>query len=186
MLVVIFVSDELDCSYAPAHGDIFTAANDTFWLDPNVGPRSGICWEAGSVCTGDGAPYDACVPANYGANGEIDVSDDAAVLQPLSRYVADLDPARSMAFGLVGVPSGYAEGSEPLTYWAPEDDQQASQFGVDWSCADAEGGHEALPPLRLREVVESTTAAPSLFSICDSSYETTMATIRDRILARLP
>src|SRR5690606_25930533 len=52
-LLVLIVTDEVDCSHAPNHETIFDqAGNKAFWSDPQSAyPTSAVCWNAGVACT---------------------------------------------------------------------------------------------------------------------------------------
>lgn len=58
-VLVIVVSDEVDCSYNKDWSEIFDAeGNRAFWSDPSEPyPTSAVCWNAGVECRGDPSGY---------------------------------------------------------------------------------------------------------------------------------
>jgi hypothetical protein len=186
-LVVIFVTDEVDCSFNPIHEPTVVGeegvGNQVFWSLPDVqqSPTSAVCWNAGVQCSGSGTPqYDACVSSDKAVDGSDAATAQQAVIRPLSRYGARLDAIRAnkvvgaevYTFGITGVPDGYsnpgdvfyadgANGAEPDSFQA--------RFGIGAGCI--EGDIEAVPPVRLLEFTQSgDQAGVPLFSICSGSY----------------
>ena len=184
-LAVIFVSDESDCSYASEQDWIFLPEPNggdpsVFWSDPDASaPTSAVCWNAGVECQGSGQPYDECHAANKSAAGA-GVPDDAAVLEPLDRYIdafADLlARKRAMAdasvflYGVLGVPSGYP--ANPLVFESSSDPLLQIEFGIAPGCQGPTGS--AVPPVRELGVIEAfqyaNLAGPQVFSICDPAF----------------
>jgi len=179
-LVVVFVTDEVDCSYNNDFQSIFLPANmggaPTFWTDPeSPAPTSGVCWNAGVVCTGSGTPFEECHATNKDVDGNIDVPESDTVLQPLSRYRDLLDGLQDVKrtnanasvflFGILGVPPGYP--ATPITYQEAGDPVEWTDFAIGPGCTN-EDGIRARPPVRIRELVESfdNPVNPSLYSIC--------------------
>lgn len=182
-LVLIFVTDETDCSYVSEQQWIFLPEADggdpsRFWSDPDASaPTSAVCWNAGVICepSMDAEVYESCRAANNSASGA-DVPDDEAVLHPVSRYVdffADLlaqkratSDASVFLYGVLGVPNGYP--ANPLVIGAG-DAQQHHDFGVGPGC-ESETTH-GVPPIRQLAVIESFDYAnlpgTQVFSICD-------------------
>ncbi|NJK33044.1 MAG: hypothetical protein HC927_11895 [Deltaproteobacteria bacterium] len=165
--VVVFVTDEVDCSYTPEYEEIFTT-NKTFWSDPAANfPTSALCWNAGVTCTGDPSGYDSCEPVNKNVAGAENVPDEHAVLRPLSRYDQRFGADRAVVYGIVGVlPNG-----EPLYADAPGDPDFMSGFGIGPGCFNA--GAVAVPPVRIRAIAE-TNAPPEgrkLYSVCSGNFE---------------
>jgi len=186
-LVVVFVSDETDCSYKGEHQWIFldeSSGGDPsrFWSDASIEngtPSSAVCWNAGVVCEGE-VPgtneYETCRAANHSRTG-VDVSDDEAVLEPISGYVdqfADLLAAKRATseasvflYGVLGVPTGYP--ANPLVFAPADDAQYQSDFGIGPGCQYDDV--KALPPVRQLAVIESfdysNLAGTQVFSICD-------------------
>ncbi len=104
-LVVVFVTDGMDCSVAPGGYSSFTDPEDSsYWsVDPALGiPRASpaICFNAGVSCDdGDGdGTYEDCTTR------------DDEVLHPIERYTAALAQIREeqakdvMMLGILGVP----------------------------------------------------------------------------------
>jgi hypothetical protein len=105
-LVIVLVSDGMDCSVAAPDGySFFTDAdNRVYWsIDPQLGlprPSAAICSNAGASCIdddGDGI-YEDCTAT------------DSGVLHPLDRYISYLDYLTEMRgkdvmmLGVMGVP----------------------------------------------------------------------------------
>ncbi|HGG58081.1 MAG TPA: VWA domain-containing protein, partial [Nannocystis exedens] len=126
-LAVIFITDEVDCSFNPDFTEIFQD-NTTFWSDPDGQiPTSAVCWNAGTQCKGPGPVYEGCEPADYGIDGAPAATENDAVMLPLARYVDLLaeiqelnEDRKVMVAAIAGVPVGYGEG-EPIPYAQSED-----------------------------------------------------------------
>ncbi|MEX1364384.1 MAG: hypothetical protein AB1Z98_14755 [Nannocystaceae bacterium] len=179
-LVVVFVTDEADCSVNDAWEEIFLPEGArVFWNDDDApAPTSAVCWNAGVQCQGDGPELGACNPQNYGVDGE--VTDAAnAVMHSLTRYIEDLaaveadkatyrsEPSVSVAL-VAGVPIGYGDGTAELRYTrgvSPDADFVAD-FGVDPGC-NGPGG-DAVPPVRLRALAELHPVGDRevIYSVC--------------------
>ena len=179
-LVVIFVTDETDCS---AQDDtLFLPASmggnpDGFWSDPTASaPSSAVCWNAGVACTGDGAPYEECHAADYDHDAAVTGNESEAMLRPTSRYTdyfLALDEAKRahngtavFLFGVMGVPVGYP--ANPLVYADAESPTYQGDFGIGPGCSSEWGN--AVPPVREREVIEALQKpgmTTSMFSICE-------------------
>lgn len=186
-LVVVFVSDETDCSYEPYEEWIFLPEDqggnpNRFWTDPDASaPTSAVCWNAGVECEGsipdpEGELFETCRPANKSAAGT-DVPDDEAVLTPVGQYVdlfADVladkratSNASVFLFGVLGVPSGYP--NNPIDFRPSADPQYQSDFGIGPGCQN--GDITAVPPVRQLAVIEAfdyeDVPGRQVFSICD-------------------
>jgi hypothetical protein len=191
-LAVIFLTDEVDCSHNPDWASIFDAdGNKAFWSDPSASfPTSAVCWNAGVQCSGDPSNYDSCNPINKGIDGTLDVSDDEAVLYPVSRYINLLqgiedakgrDVIVSLIAGvdLAGVPF-YAASPEPLFQ---------NSFGIGPGCEapnplDPDEPIQAIPPVRLRDVTNAFTTE-NMFSICDSDYSPALEQIANQFRSQI-
>ncbi|HEY8374900.1 MAG TPA: VWA domain-containing protein, partial [Nannocystis sp.] len=170
ILSVVFITDEVDCSYKNEYKEIFTT-NKTFWEDPNgVQATSAVCWNAGVKCEGEGGKYDRCRATNYDITGKPDVSDDQAVLQPLSKYInfvqnienkkKELQPDQEVLVALIaGVPAGYEDGAAEIVYEDASDPDFQEDFGIGPGCTytpmGATSPQTALPPVREREFAEA-------------------------------
>ncbi|PRQ07310.1 hypothetical protein [Enhygromyxa salina] len=177
-LLVIIVSDEVDCSYNKGWSEIFEPdGNKVFWSDPNSQfPTSAVCWNAGVECVGDPSSYASCDPADFDVNAESAASDADAVLHPVGRYDAlldgleaqlqALDPTAAVQLSVIGG----AAGDGTLVYAASPDSNFQNSFGIGPGCSA--GDMEALPPVRMREVVEHSGG--QLQSICADSYAGTL------------
>lgn len=196
-LSVVLFSDETDCSPAPGFEEIFTT-HKVFWEDPDApAPTSAVCWNAGVRCEGPGPLYAGCAAENHDLQGNPGVSDEAAVLQPVSRYVEFLqaieeqkrvfDPfAEVRVLMIAGVPPGYETHQSELVYEDAVDPQVQLDFGIGHGCIDAES-LGAVPPVREREVAEAFAVDENrdIFSICDSDYSAALAAIATRIADQL-
>ncbi len=186
-LVVIFVTNEVDCSLNPIHEVSVVgeagAGNQVFWSFPDEqqSPTSAVCWNAGVECKGSGTPqYDACIAQDKAVDGSNAVNASQAVMHPLSRYAARLDAVRASkvagagiyTFGITGVPEPYA-GPEDILYARGADASNPNSFdatfGVGPGCV--EGDIEAVPPVRMLEFTQAgDQPGVPLFSICANSY----------------
>jgi hypothetical protein len=189
-LAVVFVSDETDCSSNKVWNEIFDPeGNKVFWSDPNSSfPTSAACWNAGMVCTGDPSGYDDCVATNKDIDGShLPPGDDPdAVLHPIERYTEtlaaiedakqQLDPSADvMVFGVVGVQS---DGSLLFADVGDTDPAFQDSFGIGPGCT-GEGGISAVPPGRMREVIEEFDG--TMHSICNTQYIDAFQTIANRL-----
>src|SRR5690606_29867594 len=88
ILAIVFLTDEVDCSYNKDWSTIFEATgNKVFWSDPTLSyPTSAVCWNAGVECYGDPSSYETCDPVDKDVNGFVTNDPAAAVLHPMSRY----------------------------------------------------------------------------------------------------
>ncbi|MCA9701124.1 MAG: VWA domain-containing protein, partial [Myxococcales bacterium] len=176
-LLVLIVSDEVDCSYNKQWDSIFQQdGNKVFWADPNDSfPTSALCWNAGVTCTGDPGAYDSCLATNYDVNGNVTADENAAVLHPLSRYQGllqglqvDKQSINPDARIYVGLLAGVGEAGQ-ISYAEPVDPQLDHDFGIEYACSD--GTISGLPPVRMRETSEALGGGPNVRkSICASSY----------------
>jgi hypothetical protein len=175
-LLIVLVSDEVDCSYDNTWDTIFLPdGNRVFWSDPVApAPTSAVCWNAGVACTGGPGTYDECHAQNYDVDGNQTVPANA-VLHDLSRYTDQLaaidaanGPARVRVAVLAGVPLDYADGGDPL-YADSIDPVFQTSFGIGPGCETAD--ISALPPVRMREVAEAFADAGerNVYSICGSA-----------------
>jgi hypothetical protein len=195
ILAVVFVTDEADCSYNKEWSAIFDAAgNKVFWSDPTAQfPSSAVCWNAGVECFGDPSAYDSCDPVNKDVNGNADVSDSEAVLQPMSRYIGLLEgieqekQAVSADLEIIVALVGGVDNTGQPFYADVENIDPFFQdtFGIGPGCTapnpqDPGSPITAVPPVRLRDLSEAFTP-DNMFSICDSDYSPALQAIADRI-----
>ncbi|HWB81787.1 MAG TPA: VWA domain-containing protein, partial [Nannocystaceae bacterium] len=201
LLMIVFVTDEGDCSYNSEYDEIFLppsmGGNQVFWSDPDASaPTSAVCWNAGVACTGAG-PYDECHAQDKGVDGGEATTDIDAVLQPVSRYVdflaqleADkqaLDPAARVLVAVIGgVPPGYDKGVD-IPYAPASDPETQRNFGIGPACTKADGIGIAVPAVREREVAEAFTSDGSrnLWSVCDPSLDGALAGVTQMIAAHV-
>ena len=191
-LVVIIISDEVDCSYNPNWADIFAPeGNKAFWSDPSSSfPTSAVCWNAGVVCSGEGPNYADCVPADKDIDGNLvsaEAAEGDAVLNPLSQYsslLSSLEAAKQAVnpaatvkvFGLLGL------GLDGELHYADSDDPSyQDSFGIGPGCSGPGAGEGAIPPVRMRELVGEFDG--SLHSVCKSQYIDAFKTIGNRVTA---
>lgn len=174
-LMVVILTDEMDCSSSPGGAEIFTT-NKIFWNDPSdPAPTSAVCYHAGVQCqiTPDGT---TCEAINRDLTGSTNADPGAAVLVPVTYYTNVLEALQEDKVGgatvemivIGGVPPGFEDGSAELdidTDPAPPFD---ADFGVGPGCVD--GDNFAIPPLRLLDVGQGFGNA-KFFSICDTSFD---------------
>jgi hypothetical protein len=198
-LAVVIVSDETDCSYAPAHKDVFTA-NKVFWNDPDVdvAPTSAMCWRAGVQCTGGAGIYSECHAENFDDQGDPGASDSDAVLQSVGKYIdfvksieankQKLDEKQRVKVSLLtGVPDGYETFDKEIAYadLPPNEDFQLN-FGIGPGCVLGDPNlpeASAVPPVREREFAEAFADSQQrrLYSLCQDSYSAALQTISKEI-----
>lgn len=193
-LLVLLLTDGTDCSYRDER--IFLPAEEggtpVFWSDPGAAaPTRAACWNAGVRCEGDGEPYDACLPTNASIDGALDVSDEDAVLYPVSRYVELLrqiersklhvaDDPRVVVSLVSGVPAHYDGG---LLYYRALDPVEQAEFGIGAGCTYGFGDPAvplalAQPPVRERAVAEAFARDEQpIHSICQEDYRQTLGPI---------
>jgi hypothetical protein len=180
-LVIIFITDEVDCSNNDDFQSIFLPANqggdpDVFWEDPAAGsPTSAVCWNAGVSCTGGPGSYDECHAVNKDVDGNVGVADEQAVMHPVARYrdfllqieqvKRETANASVFLFGIAGVPVGYPQ--TPIVFQDADDLPEQTDFGIGTSCTN-ETDQRASPPLRLLELAETfdNPVSTNMFSIC--------------------
>jgi len=193
ILSVVILTDEADCSPTDIGQDIFTT-NKIYWNDPNdPAPTSAVCWRAGVFCEGSD-----CRSSNHDLEGNADVSDDKAVLQPVSRYVDFVqglenqkkmyDTTQEVLIALVaGVPIGYEDGGVDVIYELSPDPNFNDDFGIGPGCklAGMNGAPDqtAIPPVREREFAEAfeVDGAKNIFSICQNDYSKALSAIAAKI-----
>ncbi|MEM9457207.1 MAG: hypothetical protein AAGF11_23720 [Myxococcota bacterium] len=178
---VFLVTDEVDCSHDPAHEIIFLPeGNRVFWSDATAGsPSSAACWNAGVACEGR-SPYSSCAAANYDESGNPVSGSPESVLFSIDRYVATLTERAAYVAAIDGV------GQDGSIVWADSltDTQFQSDFGIGPGCSGA--GGQAVPPVRVHDVIEAVSGPGNEWSICAPSYQDAMATFGQEILSRLP
>jgi hypothetical protein len=206
ILSVVVISDETDCSFNPDTKEIFTS-NKVFWDDPvnDVAPTSAMCWNAGVMCTGDGATYSECHAENYDIAGKPGAADADAVLQPISKYINFLqgiedakrdavgDDAEVLVSLIAGVPRGYeTEGGPGLVYQNADDPEFQSNFGIGPGCVLPSGDPDvpdqtAITPVREREFAEAFEVGDSrnLYSICQTDYTGALKSIADKLVQQI-
>jgi hypothetical protein len=171
---VVFVTTEADCSYGPEAEAIFSPeGSKVFWSlpDEQTLPTSAVCWNAGVQCTGlmDGV-YDTCGSVNLDPVSGEPIAAASAALRPLGRYLDQIGGDVKL-YGIVGVPPGYPQ--TPLEYrtapsGTPNDRDYEVNFGIGPGCVSSTA--EAVPPVRLREVIEASASTFPLQSVCQDSY----------------
>lgn len=188
-LVVVLLTDEVDCSYNPAFKSIFTD-NKIFWEDPErPDATSAVCFNAGVKCEGSGPQYDGCAAANYDIEGSVHVADEDAVLWPVARYtdlLADIQASKSggarvRLLAIAGVPPGFEPGDENLLFEEEPDPADNDLFGIGPGCVlvdpqNPDFPQTARPPARMLEVGASLGPL-SFHSICQLDYSAILATI---------
>ncbi|MEX1363780.1 MAG: hypothetical protein AB1Z98_11675 [Nannocystaceae bacterium] len=183
LLAVMVVTDEADCSSNDDWDTIFEdTGNRVFWSDPeSPAPSSAVCWNAGVACQGGGGgSYDSCTATNFDVNANQTTDADAAVLYPLDRYTSILLEESAFIMAINGVNS---DGS--ITYADTLSDPQfQTDFGIGPGCSSTAG--DAIPPVRVHQVIEAVSGPGNERSICDEDYTDSMAAFGSGILSRLP
>lgn len=183
LLAVLLVTDEADCSDNSAWETIFLPeGNRVFWSDPDSpAPSSAVCWNAGVACSGGGGgSYDSCDAVDLDVNGSQTANPDDAVLHPIGRYIDQLDQAGAFIMAINGVES---DGS--ITYAdALADPEFQGDFGIGPGCSSTKG--EAVPPVRIRQVIEAVSGGGNMRSVCTGSFSTWLSDFGSGILERLP
>jgi hypothetical protein len=198
LLAVIFLTDEVDCSHNPDWSAIFDEdGNRAFWSDPAADfPTSAVCWNAGVQCQGDPSNYDSCDPINKGVNGAAGVSDDEAVLYPVSRYInllqdiedskQALNPEQEVIVALIG---GVDDSGQAFYADSLVDPEFQNTFGIGPGCEvpnplDPNEPIRAIPPVRLREVTNAFTPG-NMFSICAPDYSPALEEVVSRFRTQI-
>lgn len=200
-LAVVILTDEADCSFNPTHQNTVFGeegvGNQAFWSLPDVqqSPSSAVCWNAGVDCD---FSQGQCTAVDKDVDGNPTADLDAAALYPLTRFRAQLETLREgklpagadvFVFGIVGVPSNYPD-TGTITYAeGPDGSDSASfqaRFGVGQGCASQVA--EAVPPVRIRELVENSAWGTNgkLYSVCDADYGNTLADMANTIVDYAP
>ncbi len=179
LLAIVIVTDEADCSIRSEAETIFMPEGDrAFWsLPEEPTPTSAVCWNAGVECTGSGNPYTDCVSQNYAADGGLAATPADAVMRPVSEFIDEFAGESVYIAAVAGVGS-----SGDVVYAESADPQFGVDFGIGPGCTSAAG--EAVPPVRVRELVEQLGG--NLFSICEADASGLLGAIGDAIVARLP
>ncbi len=198
ILSVVIVTDEADCSLDPEYGEIFDPnGSRIFWSDPGSNfPTSAVCWNAGVKCEGGPGTYTSCDPINKDVDGNEGVSDDKAVLFPLSKYIDLLQSIENdkqsrvpgqevIVAGIVGVPDGYSDPSDIEYKDDMADPSFQNDYGIGPGCASAAG--KAVPPVRIRDFAKAfeVDGKPNLFSICNSDYSAALEAIAETIASQV-
>jgi hypothetical protein len=195
ILAIVHVTDEEDCSYNKEYSEIFEQdGNKVFWSDPAAAfPTSAVCWNAGTVCTGDPSNYDSCEAVNKDVNGNEGVSDSEAELHPMSRYNGlldglevqkqDFNAQQEIIVALIG-----GVDSQGQTFYSSvenTDPDYENSFGIGPGCEAPPpmGSSEpvqAVPPVRIKALVNRYSEG-SMFSICENDYSPALEEIAERI-----
>lgn len=119
ILAIAIITDEADCSvrdYSIMKDPVFMEELPTGGRDAS----SAICWNAGVLCSDldDQGVYAGCAAVNKGADGQIGVNDEEAVLHPLARYNDLLNSYQAVGrevimLGVLGVPPVTAHAVDP-------------------------------------------------------------------------
>lgn len=181
ILLVVFVTDEADCS-----------ASGAFPRELLADGNSAGCWDAGVKCSALPDGTLDCVSANVDLDGN-EVGPDAAVLRPVEEYVAFLEALQEekraasgiadldvMVSVVAGVPTGYP--NAPIVY-----DRQTpytDEYGIDAGCQSVFG--DAVPPVRLLELAEAFAPemGTNVSSVCAESYRPALEEVARQLIAR--
>jgi len=203
MLVIVFLTNEEDCSYTPENRDIFSPyGNRVFWSDPDAdAPTSAVCWNAGVRCTEDATSGNQiCAAQDYDISGQEPEYASDTVLHPIDRYVSQLreieDKKWYNGWGenifvtvIAGVPQDYPTTPIPFpkTPAGSSNPNFVSEFGVGPGCVSSTT--EAVPPVRMAEFArEFLTDADdnNLFSVCGSDYAAAFQRLGEQISEAMP
>ncbi|NJK31545.1 MAG: hypothetical protein HC927_03470 [Deltaproteobacteria bacterium] len=195
LLAVLIVTDEIDCSFRSGEAYDALFNTDTFWSEAASYATSAVCWNAGVACTGSPEGYEDCRPADYDVDGNPTSDPAAAVLHPVSRYLDTLEAVAASKTGgrdvlvslIAGVPEDYP--NQPIVYAAIDDAIFMRDFGIGPGCTSDIGGVEqtAIPPVRMREVVETFPASDRMiYSVCSEDYSPAVTDIVVGIAKELP
>ena len=193
-LLVVIVTDEVDCSHNDLHTSIFESNGlKTFWSDPLAAfPSSAVCWNAGVDCTGDPDSLD-CQAVNKNPDGSpgdtvssslLSVESFIDLLDSIEDWKRDTDPGADV--GMLVVSGLGLDDQLHYTDVSATDPGFQDSFGVGPGCTDDTfpeefGGGQALPPVRMLEVASHVSSAP-LASICAPSYEQRFAGVLDSLI----
>jgi hypothetical protein len=189
-LLIVFVTDGVDCSYDKDWTDIFAAdGNKLYWSDPGaMSPSAALCWNAGVECVGDPGGYDSCDPVDKTIDGELAAAEGEAVLHPLRRYVdqvqhieglkRQINPTQEVTVALIG--GVMDDGS--IVYADAEDPLLQDSWGIGPGCTGVDGSR-ATPPVRLREFTDAFAPA-NLHSICSTDFAPALEAIVKRVLPK--
>ena len=191
ILAVIFLTDELDCSFNPNYGSQLFGGRNVFWDQAANGLLSSVCWNAGVECTGDDGVYSECHSVNKDIDGNVGVSDEVAVLNPVQEYIDAIQQLEDHKRGddfdqevlvavIGGVPQDYP--AVDIPYRNADDDVDQVGFGIGFGCDEGEDAR-AVPPVRLREFADAFAVddQPNLFSVCNDDFGPALAEIAQRI-----
>jgi len=198
-LAVVFLTDEVDCSYNPRHEEIFSSQGTrVFWSDPEADtPTSAVCWNAGVECVGEAeGEYSVCEATDHDVTGQEPLNSEDAALYPVERYIdlleeiefqkKQLQPdAEVLVTVIAGVPLDYPATSirYPKTAAGASSPDFVSDFGVGPGCISAVT--EAVPPVRLAELAHEFRLAPednNVFSVCGADYGPVLRSVGESIL----
>ena len=190
LLVIVFVTDESDCSFNNEWSEIFDQdGNKEFWSDPTASfPTSAVCWNAGMQCIGDPSGYDDCIAANFDVNGNSTNDPDLAVLRPVDGIISDLSEQQEVrVFGIVGVES---DGSVEYVDVGSFEPEYQDSFGIGPGCVapppmGSTDPVTAVPPGRILTVIETLgpTSGQQAFSVCEADFGPALTEIGNSIAA---
>ena len=202
-LAVVFLTDEADCSFNSDLQDIVFGeegvGNQEFWSLPGVqqSPSSAVCWNAGVDCN-FALDSDQCTSANKDVDGNPTTDPDDAALYPLARFRSQLEALREdklpagaevFVFGIVGVPENYPQLGVMSYTEGPDANSPESfqaRFGIGQGCSSQVS--EAVPPVRIRELVEDSAWGElgKLYSVCSTDYSPALADMASTIVGYAP
>ena len=185
VLVVVFVTDEVDGSFNKAFEEIYLPeGNRVFWSDPTApSPTSAVAWNAGVECTGS-SPYVECHSVELDVDGNPAAGDGSnAVMLPVARYVdllQGIESIKTTGDVFVSVIAGVGDDGS-VTYADAADPLDQMQFGIGPGCTSGLG--DANPPVRLREDAEAFAVGnqQNLFSICVADYSPAFEVIAESV-----
>ncbi len=191
--VVVFAGDGPECSTADP--SIFDpSGSKVFFEDPNASaPTEAVCWNAGVACEGDPSGYDACVPADFAADGSPAPTSGEAVLVSVAEpyglridWKAFVPNSYNLLAAVVGGFDPQDPGAEP-TYSKGTDPGFSAEHGIDPACTG--NGTSAVPPVRTLDFAEALhdveeLEGPVRISACGASFGGGLDTIVEAVEAR--
>ena len=157
MLLVVFITDEDDCS--ASSGELFGDASGG--LDSPLGPRDSFrCFEFGVVCDDD-------QPRVFGEKSGCRPREDSPYLTPIETYRAFLaglkpDPSLVMVTGMYAPPTPVVVGQDPAVTARP------GTPAVLANCTAPATEVEATPAIRLDALVQQFPSRFVFESMCES------------------
>lgn len=183
ILLIVFLTDEIDCSHAPQWADVFAPGGSEA-----LGSSSALCWNAAVRCSDESGEF-VCRSVDKDFEGVPTDDPTRAIVQPLSRYIdrvqAIEDQKRELVFDaevLVSLIGGVGnDGAMHFTPGSTSDPEFEGEVAIAPGCSTSEG--EALPPMRLAEFADAF-AADAAYSVCSDNYSPALEGIANKLLSQ--